>query len=428
MKFTAVGDVVMQRRLPISYDGFAEVCNYIKQGDFRFCNLETTINREGECYASQFSGGTWLRAEPEILTDALSYGFNAISFANNHTMDFSYEGMLKTLEYVRKSGVVNSGVGENLSRAAAPAYLDTTAGRVALISVVSSFEPCSIAGEQSRRFPGRPGVNGLRVEKKYVLLPEQMKMIHELADATGANAQTEIGRKEGYLPPLAEGCGEFANLKFVVGEKSGIITKVNETDMERVENAIYEAQLQADYIIVSLHSHEFRDGDKELAAQFAVEFSHRCIDKGAHAIVGHGPHQLRGVEIYKNRPIFYSLGDFVLELENVPCAPEDFYATYGLTGDATMHELFKTRSKNFTVGLMTNRVMLESVIPYWEMKGGELVKLEFMPIELGFSLPNSQKGLPAPATEDSILERLSKLSAPMGTNIEIKNGRGIVKM
>lgn len=428
MKFTAVGDLLMQRRLPADYEGFAQIRDYIARGDFRFCNLETTLNREGECFASQFSGGTWLRAEPEILTDALAYGFNALSFANNHVMDFSYNGLLKTLEYVRQSGVVNAGVGENLSRAAAPAYLDTPKGRIALISVVSTFHPSAMAGEQSRRFPGRPGVNGLRHERKYVLQPDQLQQLRALADATGANLNTEILRGEGYAAPLAEGCAEFGDLLFVEGEEPGIITKPNETDMQRIEKSIYEAQLQADYIIISLHAHENRDGDKELAAQFIPQFCHRCIDKGAHAIVGHGPHLLRGIEIYKNRPIFYSLGDFILEVENVPIAPEDFYAKFGLTSDATVHELFKTRSKNFTLGLMTKPVMMETVIPCWEMENGELTKLECMPVELGFSLPRSRSGLPAPAKDDSILERLRALSAPMGTKIEIQNGIGSVRL
>ena len=131
MKFTAVGDALMQRRMPKDYKGFQEVRDYIGRGDFRFCNLETTLNREGECYASQYSGGTWLRADPEILEDIRAYGFNVLSFNNNHTMDYGYNGLLKTLEAVRNYGFVNSGVGENLSRAAAPAYLDTPKVKVA---------------------------------------------------------------------------------------------------------------------------------------------------------------------------------------------------------------------------------------------------------------------------------------------------------
>ncbi len=417
----------MQRRLPGISEDFEEIRAYINRGDFRFGNLETTLNREGECYGSQYSGGTWLRADPEILEDVRAYGFNVLSFANNHTMDYAYEGLLKTLEHVRRYGFVNAGVGENLSRAAAPAYLDTPKGRVALISVSSSFHPASMAGEQGRRVPGRPGVNGLRVQEKYILPPAELATLKKLADMIQINAEIEIERSEGYYPALPEGCAEFGELLFEAGDVPGCVSTANEEDMRRIEKAIYEAQLQADYIMVSIHSHQVK-GVKELPADFLYDFARRCIDCGAHGVIGHGPHLLRGIEIYKNCPIFYSLGDFMTQVESGPFAPEDFYSKYGLTSADTMHELFKTRSANFTRGLMTKRECFETVIPYWEMEQGKLTKLELMPVELGFELPRSRSGFPAPARDTSILEHLAELSAPLGTKIDIQNGRGMVRV
>jgi hypothetical protein len=61
MKFTAAGDVLCQRRMAEDYDGFREVKEFIERGDARFFNLETTLNYESECFASQFSGGTYVR-------------------------------------------------------------------------------------------------------------------------------------------------------------------------------------------------------------------------------------------------------------------------------------------------------------------------------------------------------------------------------
>ena len=66
MKFTAAGDALLQQRVPENYEGFAEVRDFIGRGDARFFNLETTLNHEGETYASQFSGGTYIRTDPEI--------------------------------------------------------------------------------------------------------------------------------------------------------------------------------------------------------------------------------------------------------------------------------------------------------------------------------------------------------------------------
>ena len=423
MKFTAVGDMLIQRRLPGEYEGFSEISRYINKGDMRFFNLETTLHG-GECFASQFSGGSWLRMDPKVLEDARKFGFNILSFANNHTMDFSYEGLTKTLDAVNEYGFPNAGVGRNLGEAAAPAYLDTLSGRVALISVVSSFEPSSMAGEQSRRVVGRPGVNGLRYEEKYCITDEYMDVLKRIAKETSINGRNDISRAEGYKPPVPEGCFFFKDILFEVGEETKRVTTVDETDMLRVEKAIHEAKLQADYIIVSFHSHEIKGVKKESPDDFIIEFAHRCIDKGAHAIIGHGPHLLRPIEIYKQRPIFYSLGDFVLQNENIPFAPEDFFTKYGLNSDSTMHDLFKKRSNNFTIGLQTKREMFEAIIPYWKMEGGILKRLEFLPIELGFGQPRSISGWPKPAKDLSFIERLIEMSAPYGTEIKIENGIG----
>ena len=129
-------------------------------------------------------------------------------------------------------------------------------------------------------------------------------------------------------------------MKFVEGTTSRFVRKINKRDMERVEKAIYEAQLQADYVIVSIHSHQLSGDKKENTSDFLEEFAHRCIDLGANAIVGHGPHLLRPIEVYKDSPIFYSLGDFIIQLYNIEFAPQEFYEKYGLSAStATVHEL-----------------------------------------------------------------------------------------
>ena len=52
-------------------------------------------------------------------------------------------------------------------------------------------------------------------------------------------------------------------------------------------------------------------------AQFLVTFARAMIDAGADLFVGHGPHVLRGIEIYKGAPIIYSLGDFIFQNETL---------------------------------------------------------------------------------------------------------------
>jgi poly-gamma-glutamate synthesis protein (capsule biosynthesis protein) len=182
-----------------------------------------------------------------------------------------------------------------------------------------------------------------------------------------------------------------------------------------VAKSIYEAQLQADYIVISVHSHQLEGFEKENPSGFLQEFAHFCIDKGAHAVVGHGPHLLRPVEIYKQRPIFYSLGDFVLQLYNVAFAPDEFYSQYGLTTQNTVHELLKKRSQNFTVGLMADKRMFTTIIPYWEMEDGKLTKLTLYPILLSMDGNKSEIGLPRLCNDPDLLQDFVARSEKFGT-------------
>ncbi len=288
---------------------------------------------------------------------------------------------------------------------------------MALIAVNTSFDPSMMAGEQSPRVKGRPGINGLRLEKYVELVKGDFEHLKRIAKDININAQKEIERNEGYHPELAENECEFGELKIRIGNQARYIMKVNETDMKRVEKAIYEAKLQADYIIVSIHSHQLSGNSKENPAQFLQDFSHRCIDVGANAIVGHGPHLLRPIEIYKDSPIFYSLGDFILQLYNVEFAPHDFFAKNGMDSSYTVHDILKKRSKDFTVGLMTDKRMFHAVIPYWETEGTKIKKLVLMPIELSMDGNKSQIGLPRQSFNPEITQYLEDMCKPYGTKI-----------
>lgn len=427
MKFTAAGDAMVLRRLPGAYEGFEELKAFIEQGDFRFVNMETTIHNH-ETYGSAVSGGTWFCSPPGVLEDAKKFGFNALSTCNNHAMDYSHIGLEKTLSYVEQAGFPNAGAGLTLADAAKPVYIDTMEGRIALIGACSSFNENDMAGEQTRTMIGRPGINAIRYSVTYKLPQEDLEHMKRIAKAIGINGTRDIIRKEGYLPPLPENRSEFGDLVFEAGEKAERITAVNPVDMARVEKSIKEALYFADYVIIAMHSHELRGTDKTEPSFFYEEFAHKCIDAGAHAIIGTGPHLLRPIEIYKGRPIFYSLGDFIIQLENIRKAPADMYETQKLDGNAGMDELFDTRNHHGTRGLCYEKVMFESVIPYWEMEDGKLTKLVLMPIELNFDKSRSMGGWPRPKYDQGIIERLAKMSEAYGTKIEIKNGLGIVKL
>lgn len=424
MKFTAVGDILIQKVYDTSYEGARQIKDYIAKGDVRFFNLETTLNRVGECCGSQFSGGSYLRAEPEALDTAASYGFNAVSFNNNHVLDFFYTGLLNTLELVEKSGLAHCGVGRDMPAAAKPAYIQTPDGTVAVISVNTTFEPSAMAGKPSPEFPGRPGINGLRAQKYVSVTPKQMEQIRAIGEKSMFNASKDITRKEGYYPELPDGVYEMGSVRFEVGETTATVTHPNNDDLKRILDSVEEAKKNADYVIISIHSHEIEGDQKENPAQFFKEFAHICIDNGVNAIVGHGPHLIRPIEIYKNRPIFYSLGDFVLQLNDIAHAPAEFFEKHGLTTENTVKELLDKRSDHGKKGLMYERKMFETFIPYWESdSNGDLSYLELMPVELGFDLADDKRGIPYPAADLSFIDRLADISAPYGTKFSIKDGK-----
>ena len=431
MKFTAVGDMLIQRVISTEYDGFREVSDYIKKGDARFFNFESIIYRDG-IWGNQFNGGSFHNSDIRTLNIAKEYGFNMMSFANNHTFDWGYGGLISTLDALKNTDFVHAGVGMNLDEAAAPAYLEAPTGRIALISMASSIAgESAMAGRQSRRVVGRPGVNALRTNKYIEVTKEQLAVLSEIAETSGVNAGRAISRAEGYVALKEDETSvELGNMvEFRLGDKTKYHAELNEKDMKRLEGAIYEARSQADYIIVSIHSHEVSGTSKEEPADFLVEFSHRAIDMGAHAVIGHGPHLLRPIEIYKNRPIFYSLGDFMLHNESVTFAPEDMYEKYGLTSDDPLCDIYRKRSRNYTVGLLTDPRMMEAVIPYFEMEDGELTHLELLPIELGYGEPRYRLGNPRRCTDRNIIERLAKMSEPYGTKISVgEDGTGVVEL
>jgi len=422
LKFTFAGDAAIQKVLPKNYDGFEEIRKYIAKGDVRFFNLETTVNEN--CFGNYFSGGTWLRTSPKVYKSVLDYGFNMTTFANNHCMDFSYDGLLQTLDTINETNIVNAGIGRNLGEAASPKYLDLPCGRVALISCSTDFAPGAMAGEQSSRVPGRPGINGINVKETLVLNKNNVDKLNDIAKETKINAYNEDSRKSGYLNPLPEGVFEFGKISIRLGESEGVEYTVDKSDIERIENSIIEAKFQADYVLLSFHTHYLEGADNVVVPKFVKNFARKCVDLGVDCFIGHGPHELRPMEIYNGKPIFYSIGDFILQLENIEYAPMEYYKNYGLTPDCNMYELFKTRTRNFTVGLQRDPVMMEAIIPFVEMDNGKLISIEFLPIELGYGMKHSMIGWPKPAKNNDIFDRFKAMCKPYGVEMKIEKGIG----
>lgn len=427
MKFIATGDSFITRRIPSKSSlNFRNIQQVIDKGEFKFTNFEVTAHYF-EGFPSAVSGGTWAIAEPTVLKDLKDYGFNTVAWANNHTLDYSYGGLKATAKYLHDYGFIHAGVGNNLAEASAPKYIDCPSGRVALIAATSTFHESWVAGEQRQDIDGRPGINPLRFDTKHIVSKTKLEQLKEIASTSQINADYNLAVKEGFALPPDDSSFKFGGYSFEVGNDEGKKTSPYAPDLQRILNSIAEAKRQADYVIVSIHTHEMTGEEKDKAPKFLETFSRACIDEGAHAILGHGPHILRGIEIYKKRPIFYSLGNFIFQNDTISHLPHDFYTKYGLGFEHNLADALDHRSDNEKIGLGVNPNVWESIIPYWEMKDGQLEKIILYPIELGYGLPRYKRGWPTLSNNISVLKNLQRLSKPYGTEIEIKQNIGLIK-
>ncbi len=406
---------------------FMRLVNLIREVDCAFANLEMLLHDyEPGCYPAAECGGTYTRAHPSILDELLWMGFDVFSTANNHSMDYMYGGLLKTIEHLKEANATYAGTGRNLAEARAPGYFESTNGRVGLISACSTFANFGRAGHQRRDMHGRPGLNPLRYLKWYEAKPETIKKLKEV-------------EKELNIHPVKQGPDSYhlMNTKYVEGENVGLHTQPHPGDMEGNLEAIRDARRQADWVIFTLHAHEGYPGDTERPAEFIEDFARAAIDEGAHCFIGHGHHAMRGIEIREGKPIFYSLGDFIFQNETVEKMPADFYERYGLeeysgvVSDAYDKRQVAKRPLGYPEGkwFTDDEKYWISIVPRMEFKGDKLEDMYLYPIELGMEKPRSQRGRPMMASGDKaveILEIIEKLSKPYGTKMEIVDDVGVV--
>jgi poly-gamma-glutamate synthesis protein (capsule biosynthesis protein) len=198
--------------------------------------------------------------------------------------------------------------------------------------------------------------------------------------------------------------------------------------LKEITASIRSAKKQADWVLVSSHSHE-NSGDRQQPARFQSAFARAAIDAGADIWLNHGPHVLRGIEIYKGRPIFYSVANFIFQNETVEFLPAENYSRYDLGPDATPAEFSDHRYANDTRGFPVDDLNWQSVVAITTFRGEKLEKIELLPIELGQNKPRSQRGRPVLVVGEAareIIEGLAKLSEPYGTKILFRDGRGII--
>jgi poly-gamma-glutamate synthesis protein (capsule biosynthesis protein) len=361
-------------------------------------------------------------ADPAVLSDLKEFGFNVLNIANNHALDYCHKGLEATIRNLKEAGITYVGAGRNLVEASLPKYVECREGRVAFIGITSSYHDTDAAGPQGGIISGRPGINPLRRIEYYEVTEENYKALSKVAEETGMN--------DGYKWAIANGYRKenenlfLRELKFVKGECNRMVNHPLPADVERVTNAIQEARIQADCVVVSFHSHQM-NGSADKPAGFIVEFCHACIDAGANVIFGHGSHELRGLEIYKNAPIFYGLNEFILHNEMQEALPFEFYervhqepSKYDYVGLG-----MNLRSKGGSRGLSADYKAWEAVTASFSLANRQVNEIRVYPVSLGFEKGRAQRGWPVIDKTGRILDYFCKLSNEnYGTQFELKDG------
>ena len=431
LTLAASGDTMITRRLSVFDEPrYLSLIDLFRDADVGYTNLEMLIH-DFE-HSPGMAGGTFTGAHPSCLEELRWAGIDLVSTANNHSYDYGEGGVLTNIAHLERSGIAYAGTGRNQSEARAPGYLDTRAGRVALISASSTFSEAGRAMEQRPDIGGRPGLNALRHSVTYTVDRPAFDALRRVSRRLGfeaANAAQVRFRPKGTVMADSDTRLGFLGRKFELGEDFAAATAPNRRDMEENLKWIRDARRMADWVFVSFHCHESGE-TRDDPPEFLTTFARACIDAGADAFLGHGPHITRAVEIHNGKPIFYSLGNFIFQNDTVRWQPAYNYESVGLGPEHTPADFYDRRSENDTRGFPGDPIYWNGVVAQCEYRARELRRVILHPIDLGHDKPRSQRGRPVMADGKSArhsLDRIARLSQRLGTNVQIQDNAAIIE-
>ena len=440
------GEAMVSRPFSMHKDPeFLSILKLLRESDVTYAHLEMNLGDFDELqWAAKGNwSGSYMIADPRIAEDLRWAGVDIMSLAQNHSMDWGAPGMLSTIRACKKAGIIHAGTGRDLEEARSPAFVERDKGRVALVSISSGNINSEWAGLPKGSIPGRPGINPLRLSMRYMVdhsAAEQLRAIGKRLGVlrTSANAPQEFG----ITPGPQSGQGDFA---FVDGDKFEIYTVGHPKDIEGNLRSIDAAKQMADFVMVAHHCNISEGSRGDLPCKFARAFARSAIDAGADIYIGHGWHKTLGIEIYKNKPLIHGAGNFFAQNEYIQRVPADSFEAYGhdidqlttLTpatyplhpglqgGDGTWWHsaVFQFRFENKKL----TEIRLHPIEMGWDVSGEKPVRVR--PVGTGpHPLTDGVPRMASGANAQKILERIQKLSAAYGTNIEIKDGIGIARM
>jgi poly-gamma-glutamate capsule biosynthesis protein CapA/YwtB (metallophosphatase superfamily) len=255
----AVGDVGPKRAH--AEEVFDLTRAILRGADITFGQLESNLSLRG---TQQLHMGLGSIAHPRVGEALAGAGFDVMSFASNHSLDYSEEALLDTLDVMQRNKIEIIGAGRDIFEARRPAIFERKNTRVGFLAY------CSVV---PKGFDARNNQSGVA--------PVRASTAYEQAD---------------WQP----------------GTPPRIVTKAFPDDLEAMVGDIRSLRQQVDVLVVSMHwGVHFVPS---IIAGYQYEVGHAAIDAGADIIIGTHAHILKGIEVYRGKAIFFSLCNFCMDL------------------------------------------------------------------------------------------------------------------
>jgi len=369
----AVGDMIFNERIShLSAPERKHLLRILQEADVAIGNLEFSLNDRPELQKPFYN----FRAPREFAWELAATGVSLVGMANNHALDFGKEGLLECLRALDLAGIAHAGAGRTLAEAHEPG---------------------------TKRPPGQK---------------ERLALLSYVRYWTDRDRCTDpSGPCIATIDPATVLVARDGKVEAVEGPQ--------ERDVKAMEDDVLLAKRRYGPVFVSYHVH-----DVSHARVFGVQDTtppneevpfRRAIDAGADAVLGSGPHVLRGIELRGGKPIFYSLSNFVYQYRTPKAIPTDL---------PHQRDSEMPRPANVSVwDRRDSREVMESVVARMTYRAGILARLELIPVTIDDEGP--LYGVPRLASTKrakEIVELLQRLSAPYGTKIAWKGWYGEVEL
>jgi len=425
----AVGDVMVKRTgAELEAPEFRGPFKVLRDADVTFGNMEGNL-ADVRSFEGPLRG---MMGDRDVAPQLKAMGFDLMNRANNHVFDSDGDGMRSTIAQLDAVGIVHAGTGKNLEDARAPAFFDSPQGRVGLVAMHAPHSPAgtaSAASYQVGNIGGKSGLNPLNLTVYYHVTAEQLAALKAVRRATYTSpaGTTNVSA----LPdPASEPADrvQFLGVWYKVGTPGTRSFEMAPNDLSEILRSVRNGKYLSEFMIATCHCHQgpitsqqwlFEDQTPD----FLIELAKKSIDSGADMFVGHGPHVLRGIEIYKGKPIFYGMGEFYYQWQHMDASVmSGSWGRSAPQGDSDVADL---------VSGTWRPVNFESMVAESRYDKGRLVEVRLHPTSGAWDGPVSQLGMPRtppPALAQKILTRLQALSRPFGTTITIENNIGIIRI